>query len=117
MIALAIIMGLTASVACHKDVPASVPDELVGTWITDEPVYRDRSMKLEKEYIIIGFGEDGTPTAQRVTKVETIKNEAGMICTIYSGDQEGQHQLTVYFDRSDGGSIYFRNVRGKWRKR
>jgi len=116
IVVLTIVLGLAASTACRKTVPPAVPDELVGTWVTDEPVYHDRSLKLEKGYVVIGFGENENPRAQRVTKVDTVRNDSGLICTIYSGDQEGSHHVTVYYDRSDGGFIFFRNVRGKWRR-
>lgn len=113
--ALAVISILAVSVACHKD-HGVVPDELIGSWTTEEAVYQGRAVKLEKDYLLIGFGEDVNPTVQRITKVETDKIPTGEACTIYSMDKEGTHKLTVFFDPSDGGFVFFKNVRGKWRK-
>lgn len=108
-----IIVVLFVATGCHRD-RAVVPDELVGSWTTDDPVYRGRSLKLEKEYVLVGFGEDVNPTVQRITKVEIIRNATTNSTTIYSTDKEGLHELTVYFEPSDGGSLYIKNLRGKW---
>jgi hypothetical protein len=43
---------------------------LLGSWTTDEPAYRNRALKLEREYVLIGVGEDVTPTVQKITRVE-----------------------------------------------
>lgn len=110
-----VIACVTVSVACHK-AGARVPDELIGSWTTDEPVYQGRSVKLEKDYVLIGFGEDVTPTVQRITQVHTAKLEKGFACTIDSADKEGPHQLTVFFNPAEGGFIYFKHLRGRWRR-
>lgn len=106
---------LLAFAACNK-VQTRLPNELIGSWTTDEPAYRNRAVKLEKDYVLIGFGEDVTPTVQRITKVETLTIDTGIACTIYSADKEGPHQLTVYFNPKEPASIFLKNVPGKWHK-
>jgi hypothetical protein len=106
---------LLALAACNKD-GSRLPNELLGSWTTDEPAYRNRALKLEREYVLIGVGQDVTPTVQKITKVETISIDSGIACTIYSADKEGQHQLTVYFNPKEPRSIFLKNVPGKWNK-
>lgn len=103
------------SVACRND-QGRLPDELVGSWSTENPAYRNRQVKLEKDYVLIGFGEDVTPTVERITKVETLKITTGIACTIFSADKEGSHQLTIFFNPKEPGFLYLKNVPGKWHK-
>jgi hypothetical protein len=101
---------------CHQD-RAVLPDELLGSWTTDVPVYRGRSLKLEKEYVLVGFGEDVDPIVQRITKVEVLHDGITNATTIYSADKEGPHQLTVYFEPANGGSLFIKNLPGRWIRR
>jgi hypothetical protein len=108
---------LVAMTACNRSQKTVVPDELIGEWTTSEPAYQNRSLKFTKDFVEIGFEEDATPTIQRVTKVDVVGNGPSNIYTIYSGDKEGLHQITVYFDPTEGETIVLKNVRGNWRKR
>jgi hypothetical protein len=111
-----ILLALFALVACNRD-RVEIPDELVGNWTTNELAYQDRSVKFEKQFVEVGLGQDVTPVVQKVTKVDVFQNGASKIYTIYSVDKEGPHQLTVFVDPAEGGSIFLKNVHGKWRKR
>src|SRR4051812_11387839 len=113
---LLLVLCLAGVVGCNRD-RAMLPDELVGTWTTEEPVYQGRSLKLEKEFILVGFGQDVTPAVQRITKVETLHTPTGETATVYSADKEGPHELTIYFDPTDGGTVVLKNVRGRWHRR
>jgi hypothetical protein len=106
---------LLSLAGCDKQ-RARVPKELIGSWTTDVPAYRDRALKLEAEYVLIGFGEDVTPTVQRVTQVETLKLDTGNTYTIHSTDKDGPHQITVYFDPKEPTSLFLKNLPGKWHK-
>ena len=96
---------LLAFAACDK-VQTRLPNELIGSWTTDEPAYRNRAVKLEKDYVLIGFGEDVTPTVQRITKVETLNIDTGIACTIYSCRQRRSAPINRLF-QSQGSHGHF----------
>ena len=48
-----VVASLAAMAACNPD-QARLPDELLGSWTTDEPAYRNRAVK-QGEYLLIGL--------------------------------------------------------------
>src|ERR1700710_2229462 len=110
-----LITCLLTLLACTKE-RNPLPNGLIGSWTTDEPAYQNRAVRLEKDFVIVGFGEDVTPTIQKITRVDTLTIETGIACTIYSTDKEGPHQLTVYFNPKEPASLFLKNVPGKWHR-
>jgi len=63
-------------VGCATQEPPEVPEELIGVWITDDPRFQDRFLKLEKQAIHFGLGGDKA-SENPVVGVEMELEEAG----------------------------------------
>jgi hypothetical protein len=89
---------------------------LIGYWTTNAPSYRGRFLELDRAYVIIGAGENGSPGVQVIDRVVsapvTDGSGAATSYTIYSTTPAGIHdQFTIDYDSTNDGEIRFHNQR------
>jgi len=83
-----------------------MPDELIGTWVTDEPRYADRAVSITATSVRLGLG--GGATADH--PIVTVNREVGPVHRLYRIEYEGDAgpevmELFVY----DDATMTFRN--------
>jgi len=107
---------LLVCLGCNRAPEATLPAELTGTWTTNAPVYKDRYLKLERDYVIVGLGEERNPNAQRIFNLESERTGPTTTYVIHSTDGEGHHKLTLYYD-SPAGTIRLKDQQDVlWKK-
>jgi hypothetical protein len=93
------------SAACNR-APA-VPQELVGTWTTQDAKYQGKSLTIDPEgYVVLIVDEETTPKAQHIDHMTT-KSEAGVATYAMDlTDQDGVHnKITVTYRAANGGEL------------
>jgi hypothetical protein len=96
---------------------ASLPREVEGAWITDDPQYAERLIKFwPSEYVIL-TGVESQANVQTVDKVERQQSGNGFALTIYSSNRAGNHdQIGISYSPANGGELRFRNQKPVWRR-
>lgn len=101
-----------ACAACG--VAPEVPGELIGTWGTESPPYRDRSFEISPDTIRFDTG-GGERTAHPIGKLEA-REEDGRVAYDLEYDSRGR-TYTFSFVWEPPGVIVFRNQPGmEWRR-
>jgi len=90
------VASLAAFGGCQSRGHTTVPDELVGVWKTSAPKYKDRYLQFTKATIVFGTGF-GSPDVQRITKVDVVREEQGILYTVSYKDDPDGHQSTFAF--------------------
>jgi len=82
------------------------PDELLGTWSTNEPRYADRTMTFTTDQLVMGLGSEG----RRVYDIESILVEVAEVhreYTISYSDADGEQSMDLFV--YDDGLLRLRN--------
>ena len=96
-------------VQCEKEF--AVPDELIGTWVTNDPDYFDRPFEIKRNTVIFEqglgyFDFDVFPIAN----VEKVDSEGRILYTIYYVIPSGRKfEFSFYYTSANGGEIRFKN--------
>lgn len=88
------------------DLLESVPDELIGTWATDEPAYVGRTMTVGQRELRLGLGPEG----ESVHRVHSIRVAVGPVHREYEityATPAGEQVLNVFV--YDDGLLRLRN--------
>ena len=86
-------------VGCAPQEPPEVPKELIGVWITDDPRYEDRFLKLEERTIHFGIGGDQA-SENPIIDVEELPVEGSIIYRIKYLSPEGlEYSQSLYYDQ------------------
>jgi hypothetical protein len=84
---------------CAPEESPEVPAELQGVWITDDPRYDDRFLKLEKDTIHFGMGGDQA-TENPIIDVEELPVEGSIVYRIKYLSPEGlEYSQSLYYDQ------------------
>ena len=94
-----------------------LPPELAGQWKTSsDPSYADRSLELSPGYVTIGTG-NGTATIGFIQEVKISQEEGKTLYTIIYQNDDGENQLSLYYESARGDVIRFKNQPGlAWTK-
>jgi len=94
---------LLAVVGCGPESSKTVPEDLIGVWKTSAPKYADTFIELTRTTITFGAGEKGMHL-RSVVKVTKVREEGGLLYTIFYTDPDGQeYTFAFYYDPADGG--------------
>jgi hypothetical protein len=96
---------LAPAASCNKQV--TVPSELVGSWVTQDARYRSKTLEIDGDgFVILFFGEDIEPKAERIDAMST-KTEAGITTyTFDTCDQADVHdKIRVNYRPVNGGEL------------
>ena len=111
-------LALMTAVQCHE--LSGVPEELIGVWVTKNPLYSDRPFEIKKNTIVFeqGLGYldfDVFPIAG----VKKTEDEGQTSYTIYYTTASGKKfEFSFYYSAENGGIIRFKNQPEiKWTKR
>ena len=112
------ILILFFGVQCQKDF--TVPGELIGVWVTDDPKYVDHPFEIKKETLIFeqGMGYldfDVFP----IVGLEQTDADGETLYIIYSVLPAGKKfEFSFYYAPAEGGVLRFKNQpEMKWTKK
>lgn len=123
---MALVLGvLLVSVAMSMALPSlfaqrTIPDELIGEWITSDPRYMDRGFKLSRTSIAFYAGEGGTEVlVHPIDRVETSPAENGTLYVVQYSDSVGRtYQFSFFHERDPHSVIRFKNQQEmEWSKK
>jgi hypothetical protein len=106
-------------VAAWVSAPSSrtVPDALVGEWVSSDPRYDERVFEIDP--VSVNFGTPGAKVTVGFVTSVTSESEDGK--TLYTIDYVANNlpgQISFYYDTEKGESIYFKNRKSVfWTKR
>jgi hypothetical protein len=90
------------------------PDELMGTWSTDDPRYVDRTITIAPQQVTLGLGPDG-PISHTITSIRVVVALVHREYRITYAGSEGEEMLDVFV--YDDGLMRLRNPsEAGWRK-
>lgn len=113
---LALLFTSAFVVACAPRGPAEVPEELLGVWITDDPRYEDRFLKLEKRKIHFGMGGNEATEAP-IIGLEELSERGALVYRIKYLSPDGlEYTQSLYYDRSTGELRYKNRPSVVWRR-
>ena len=94
-----------------------MPDDLLGAWITPDPMYADRFFELKKDLIIFGTGGSAVDIGN-ISQITETAQEERTLYTIYYDTSEGVELLfSFFYEPTDGGQITLKNQEQiVWRK-
>jgi len=89
--------------ACDSRSAESAPQELVGTWASDNPLYADRTLEIQANRLFFGTGGTEAPEALTIVRVRW---EEAVDHTLYSIEYQsldgGEFTLPVQFSPASG---------------
>ena len=92
------VLSFMAMVACARQEPTYVPDELIGVWVTEAPGWEQRFLKLERRSIHFGMGDDQA-SSNPVLSVEQTPEEGKILYQIKFLSPEGfEYSKPLYYD-------------------
>lgn len=106
-----LLVTLAAMFGVRCEQMLTVPEELVGVWVTEDPDYSDRPFEIKKNTVIFeqGLGYldfDVYPIAE-VNKTES---EGQTLYIIYYTIPSGKKfEFSFYYSAANGGEIRFKN--------
>ena len=112
------ILILLFGVQCQKEF--TVPEELIGVWVTDDPKYVDHPFEIKKETLIFEQGQgyldfDVFP----IVGLEKTAADGSTLYIIHYVLPAGKKfEFSFYYAASEGGVIRFKNQpEMKWTKK
>jgi hypothetical protein len=117
LLLLAVVSAMCSMVlGCAPQEPSEVPEKLVGVWITDDPRYEGRFLKLEPRKIHFGLGGDQA-TENPIIDVEELPGEGNTIYRIKYLSPEGlEYSQSLYYDPSNEEIRYKSRPSVVWRR-
>jgi hypothetical protein len=102
--------------ACAPPEPTEVPEELIGVWVTGDPRYEGRFLKLEPRTIHFGMGGDQA-SENPIIEVETIQEEGTSIYRIHYLSPEGlEYTQSLNYDPARGEIRYKNRPSVVWKR-
>jgi hypothetical protein len=116
---LAVLLLLLTTVGCQRKGAYLLPNDLVGFWTADDPLYQGRFLELYRAYVIIGTGSAQIPTVQAVNSVLADPEGDHIVYHVLSTDLAGvQYKMTLLYTPAGGGEIRFKHMENiTWKRR
>ena len=123
---MALVLGvLLVSVAVSMALPLlfaqrTIPDELIGEWVSSHPRYMDRGFKLSRTSIAFYAGEGGTQVfVYPIDRVETSPAENRTLYVVQYSDSAGRtYQFSFFHEPDPHGFIRLKNQQEmEWSKK
>jgi len=108
-----IIICLMVLSVCHCGRKTTVPDDLIGVWLTTEPTYQDCFFEIKTKEIIFGTGEEKFDTYP-ITKIrieKDLKEQSTLYLICYKNIEKQEYKFFFYYDPANQGTIRFKNQR------
>ena len=97
---------LILSAACQKQ---SVPDSIIGTWVTDSPRYENCFLKIGPTSVVFGDPEKNGDEYY-ITKVTTAEKNRTVTVTIeFVATQKTSFSVELLYSVDDGGHVLLKN--------
>jgi hypothetical protein len=118
LIAIVVFTAIALCSSCNRGGANTLPRELEGAWVTDDPQYTDRLIKFwSSEYVILTGAQGQANPVQSVDKVERQQYGNGFTLTIYSKNRAGDsNQMGLTYTPANGGEVRFRNQKQVWKR-
>ena len=115
VIIMAIIVALPVCwhlLAPAKATPLITLDDLDGVWKTDNPAYRSRYLQFRDGVVTFGQGDAGT-ASYRIDAIESEPDGGNILVRIrYRDLDESDYQISFYYHRRQGGTLWMKNQKG-----
>lgn len=102
---LALCVLMIPAVACRHS--QSIPPELAGNWVTDDPRYAGKNMIIDKDgYITLITNPESKPKAERIDKMTSTKEAGAATYVFETTDIAGAHdKITLTYRAANGGEL------------
>ncbi|MBN2124291.1 MAG: hypothetical protein JW821_08355 [Deltaproteobacteria bacterium] len=111
-------LAVTLFLGCNLFKDKDLPPDILGTWVTDEPRYRDCRLEFREGLVIFSQGINYIST-NSITDVDRAEEKGQPLYTVDYEDREGQeYHLSFYYGGPPGGKfIRFKNQdQFEWKK-
>jgi hypothetical protein len=115
LIVLTGIVVLTVLAASLSPKQNDIPAELRGVWKTTDAGHSDRFLELSLVSVSFGTG-NGTVSTGFIRKVEIVPQGPRALYTITYRDEEGEQELSFFYERGDATLRLKNQDRVVWRK-
>ncbi len=120
LIAVAAIAVLALQIVVNRessgDVLAAPPEELVGTWVTENRGYSDRAFVIGYEHIELHLGEEGGIRSHPILSVRAVQGPDSWAYEITYASPEGERTMAVHLHPD--GVLRLRNPADmEWRRK
>lgn len=85
-----------------------MPTELVGTWVTSNDAYADRSLEIGQESITFGTGP-GSETTGFVEDIQSTPADGKVLYTISYSSDGAPGTISLYYATDDGETVRLKN--------
>jgi hypothetical protein len=85
-----------------------VPDELVGQWHSDNPIYADRGLEFDDICVTFTTGK-GMVSVGFIKDVKEVADGTSTVYTISYTLDGTPNEVSFYYDPSNGKSLWFKN--------
>jgi len=98
---------------CERKTSDPYPDALTGTWVTDEPRYKDRFLEINHSQIIFGTGEN-EPNTFFIDRIKKKEQSSNTEWTFFCEDMEkNKFEIVILYntETEDMASITLKNMK------
>ncbi len=74
----------------------SPPEELVGTWVTENPGYSDRAFVIDHDHIELHLGAEGGIQSHPILSIRALQTPDSWAYEVDYGTSEGERTLAVH---------------------
>ncbi len=112
----AVLVGfLLLFIGCSGDTGSQVPDELIGSWRTNEEKYSDSYFEIQKDTLKFGSGEDFV-SPHSITKIVLQNRGPNLNCVIFYNSEGNAYEWSLVYNSIDD-TIHFNNQPDiKWKR-
>ena len=105
---LPLFLVLLSATACFRS--SAAPKELVGNWTTDDEKYQGKKLEIDQDFIVLFFGDDAMPKAERIDHVASTQEAGGTTYVFETSDKAGVHnKIKVSYRPANGGELRLSN--------
>ncbi len=98
---------------CERKTSDPYPDALTGTWVTQEPRYKDKTLEINSSQIVFGTGEN-EPNTFFIDRIKKKEQSSNTEWTFFCADMEGnQFEFVILYspETEDMASITLKNMK------
>jgi hypothetical protein len=95
VIVIILALGVIGGIISMTGSPPSCPDELIGSWTTNAPGYKDKVLLISKNGLAFNAGE-GAAEGQAVRQLEAIPDGDRTLYTIVYGTSQSNEQVLSF---------------------
>ncbi len=97
--------------ACHGGKKTTVPEDLIGVWVTTATAYEDRFFEIKSDEVIFSTGGEKFDTypISKMQIEKDSKRQKTLYIICYKNTARQEYKFSFYYDPANKGSIRFKN--------